>query len=154
MPAFLAAAATTAALAALGAVPAETAIAVCPPPPARRTTCVHDGDTIWLDREKIRIMEIDAPELDARDPETRARAIRVRNQLVEMLREGDVRIERHGQDCYGRTLARVFTAGGPVAPRLIEQGDTRRYTGPTHPVCRRSAAESENRARDLPSKTP
>ncbi len=29
---------------------------------ARKLTCVVDGDTLWVDGEKLRMLEIDAPE--------------------------------------------------------------------------------------------
>jgi len=40
------------------------ALAVCAPGP--RDNCVHDGDTVWLAGEKIRIADIDTPELNGK----------------------------------------------------------------------------------------
>ena len=40
------------------------ALAVCAPGP--RDNCVHDGDTVWLGGEKLRIADIDTPELNGR----------------------------------------------------------------------------------------
>ena len=111
-------------------------IAVCPPPPARRYTCVHDGDTVWLEGEKIRLLAIDAPELTTRHRGTKQRADAARDRLVQLLREGELVIERDGTDCYGRTLAHIITPRGSVAQRLIAEGLADRYTGPRHPICR------------------
>ncbi|MEO0589105.1 MAG: thermonuclease family protein [Pseudomonadota bacterium] len=125
----------------LTAAAAAIAFAICPPPPARRETCVHDGDTIWIGREKIRLLSIQAPELDAPDAATRDRARLARDRLVELLQIGIVRIERDGADCFGRTLARIETPSGDVAERLIAEGLAQRYRGPVHP-CGRSANEN------------
>lgn len=112
---------------------AALAIAICPPPPTRRETCVHDGDTVWIAREKIRLLDIDAPELDAQDELERHRAILARDRLVDLLDGAVLTIERDGQDCFGRTLARIETAQGDVGEQLIEDDLARRYDGPRHP---------------------
>ncbi|MEL7755241.1 thermonuclease family protein [Citromicrobium bathyomarinum] len=112
---------------------AALAIAVCPPPPARRETCVHDGDTVWIDREKIRLLEIDAPELDATDPDERRRAILARARLVALLDGEAVIIRRDGHDCFGRTLARIETAQGDVGQALLREGLAEAYRGERHP---------------------
>ncbi|MEL6485874.1 MAG: thermonuclease family protein [Pseudomonadota bacterium] len=120
---------------------AAIALTVCPPPPARRSDCVHDGDTVWVGREKIRLLSIQAPELDAPDAATRERARLARDRLVELLQIGIIRIERDGADCFGRTLARIETPAGDVAERLIAEGLAERYRGAVHP-CGRSANEN------------
>lgn len=50
------------------ALAATALIAVCEPPPARRWHCVHDGDTVWWEGEKIRLADIDAPERGGTPP--------------------------------------------------------------------------------------
>jgi len=112
---------------------AALSIAVCPPPPARRETCVHDGDTVWIDREKIRLLDIDAPELDASDPDERRRAELARDRLVALLDGEDVVLVRDGHDCFGRTLARIETGDGDVGQVLLREHLARRYRGPVHP---------------------
>jgi endonuclease YncB( thermonuclease family) len=39
---------------------AATALAICPATGARHE-CVHDGDTVWLAGEKLRIENVDTP---------------------------------------------------------------------------------------------
>lgn len=115
---------------------ASAAIAVCPPPPARRHHCVHDGDTIWWEGEKIRIAGIGAPELDADRESTRRRAIAARDRLVRLLAVNRPVINRIGQDCYGRTLAFLEIDGRRVGEQLIVEGHARRWTGKLVPDCR------------------
>lgn len=99
------------------------AIAVCPPPPTPRVTCVVDGDTVWIAGEKIRLLDIDAPEMKGKCPAERALAIRSRNRLTELLRARRVTIARDGVDRYGRTLARL----GDVGQVLVREGLARRW---------------------------
>lgn len=41
------------------------ALAICPPTGVR-VTCVHDGDSVVVERERIRIADIDTPELNGK----------------------------------------------------------------------------------------
>ena len=99
------------------------AIAVCPAPPAQRVTCVVDGDTVWIEREKIRLLDIDAPEMDGKCAAEKALARRSRDRLVELLRARTVTISRDGVDRYGRTLARL----GDVGEQLVREGLAQRW---------------------------
>jgi len=103
------------------------AIAACPPPPAERVTCVVDGDTVWIAREKIRIADIDAPEMKGKCPAESARARQARDRLVALLREGGVTIARQGQDRYGRTLAHLANHQGGIGAQLVSEGLARRW---------------------------
>lgn len=85
------------------------AIAVCPPPPARRHHCVHDGDTVWWQGEKIRIADIDAPEIKGRCRRESRLALQSRDRLAALINAGQgIRIRRQSKDRYGRTLARMM----------------------------------------------
>jgi endonuclease YncB( thermonuclease family) len=108
------------------------AIAACQPPPAERVTCVVDGDTVWIEREKIRLIDIDAPEMEGRCAAERALARRSRDRLIVLLRRGPVRIERDGTDKYGRTLARLDHISDArnmvsVGEVLVSEGLARRW---------------------------
>ena len=98
------------------------AIAVCPLH-GPRVTCVVDGDTVWIAHEKIRLVDIDAPEMDGKCQAERALAIRARDRLAVLINAGSIRIERQGQDKYGRTLARL----GDVGEQLIREGLASRW---------------------------
>ena len=94
-----------------------------------RITCVVDGDTFWLAGEKIRIVNIDAPELGgARCAAERARAIAATRWLADQLAE-PISIERTGIDRYGRTLARVSIAGVDIGGQLIAAGFAKPWHG-------------------------
>lgn len=101
---------------------ASLAFATCPPIGPRHT-CVVDGDTVWIAGEKIRLLDIDAPEMEGKCPAERAMAIRSRDRLVVLLNAGPVTIARQGKDRYGRTLARL----GDVGEQLIAQGLATRW---------------------------
>lgn len=107
------------------ALTAAAAIAVCPPPPGRRHHCVHDGDTVWWQGEKIRIADIDAPELSGRCEAERRRARAARDRLVVLLNAAEVTITRTGTDRYGRTLARF----GGLGEQLVKEGLASRWPG-------------------------
>lgn len=99
-------------------------IAVCEPPPARRFHCVHDGDTVWWHGEKIRIADIDAPELNGRCEAERRLAIQSRDRLIALLNSrSNVKVTRTGTDRYGRTLATF----GSIGDQLIREGLATRW---------------------------
>lgn len=98
------------------------AIAVCPASGARQH-CVHDGDTIWWQGEKIRLADIDTPELNGRCEAERRRAVAARDRLVVLLNVRDVQIRRTGTDRFGRTLARFDGIG----QQLIREGLATRW---------------------------
>ncbi len=92
---------------------------------------VHDGDSIRLcDGERIRIENIDAPEMQGSPRCQRGRqgwcdhdlATRSRDALAAFTASGKVRIERRGTDRYGRTLARVSVNGIDAGAHLVRQG--------------------------------
>ncbi|MEM6907377.1 MAG: thermonuclease family protein [Pseudomonadota bacterium] len=116
------------------------AITICPAPPTPRHHCVHDGDTVWWQGEKLRLASIDTPELDSERAEIRAAAVRARDRLVELLALYEVRIERLGRDRYGRTLACIYSATGPIGAQLIREGLATRWRG-AKSVCERSVQD-------------
>lgn len=93
---------------------------------------VHDGDTIRCGRERVRIANIDAPELrDSPKSQDRRQSYAwcdfavgeaSRVALVRLLSRGRVMIERLGTDPYRRTLATVSVNGVDAGDYLIAQG--------------------------------
>lgn len=108
---------------------AASAIAVCAPPPARRWHCVVDGDTLWWHGEKIRIAEIDAPELTGRCAAERRRARAARDRLVALLDGHKLVIRRTGTDRFGRTLAQITSSGTSIGEQLLREGHATRWPG-------------------------
>jgi endonuclease YncB( thermonuclease family) len=101
---------------------------------------VIDGDTFearvgaWPGIEivtKVRLREIDAPELRGRCAQESALARSARDALAAMLAEGPVSIGRVSLDKYGgRVLADTSTpAIGDVASALLAAGHARPYAG-------------------------
>lgn len=99
---------------------------------------VHDGDTIRCGSERIRLENIDAPELpDSSRCSAQSRqrlatsnnppwcdyalGYRSRDALRTLLR-GNVKIHRTGTDRFGRTLARVSVNGRDAGSYLVSQG--------------------------------
>jgi micrococcal nuclease len=96
---------------------------------AQAGVTVSDGDTIRLGAERIRIVGLDTPELNARCPAERELAVEARGFLRGLLAAGAVGIERRGADRHGRTLAVVTVNGRDVAALLIAAGLARPYDG-------------------------
>lgn len=84
-----------------------------------------DGDSLRCGAERIRIAGIDAPET-RRCPRHRRCTPgdgRASKRALETLIAGrDLRIQRVGQDRYGRTLAKVYVGPTNVACALIARG--------------------------------
>lgn len=95
-----------------------------------RVTCVVDGDTIWFEGEKIRMIAYDTPEPTTNmcgGQKERALALRASNRLVELLNQGEFTIDRFGLDKFGRRLAIVKVGGVDVGDILIREGLARRW---------------------------
>lgn len=99
-----------------------------------------DGDTVWHYApdeklpEKIRLLDIDAPESFRSTCEVELIAgLRAKARLAELLQQKPVRIERcdeHGDRCedrFGRTLARLHTPAGEVGTILMREGLAVKY---------------------------
>lgn len=92
---------------------------------------VHDGDTIRIGGERIRIIGLDTPEIGsrARCAAEQQGAVAARAELERMFFRAKVTIRRDGTDRYGRTLAYVYADGKNVARELISMGLARPYMG-------------------------
>jgi micrococcal nuclease len=92
---------------------------------------ITDGDTFRIREERIRIANIDTPEMPgrARCADEEVLALKARTRLGELLAAGPVTIEREGVDRYGRTLALVRVSGVDVGEQLIAEGAAQRWMG-------------------------
>jgi len=95
---------------------------------ARRITCVVDGDTFWLHGEKIRIANIDAPEIRGRCEFERATARRATLRLARLLAGVGLSLARQGRDRHGRTLATV-SGRSDIGKQLVREGLARPWSG-------------------------
>jgi micrococcal nuclease len=101
---------------------------------AGRIDCVVDGDTLWLDGEKIRIVNIDAPEVKGRCRAESARAADATRALANLVANRPIRLVRQGEDRYGRTLAAVVTPEGDVGQALVGRHLAARWHGRREPA--------------------
>lgn len=97
--------------------------ALCGAPP--RSTCVVDGDTFWLNGEKVRIADINAPETTrAACPAEQVRGEAAKRRLAALLSAGPFRLESgtRERDRYGRLLRTVTRGGRSLGELLIAEG--------------------------------
>ncbi len=100
--------------------------------------CVVDGDTFWIDGEKVRIADIDAPETHpSRCPEEARLGNAATRRLQALLSAGPVTLEAADRDTdrYGRKLRIVSRGGQSIGGQLVEEGLARRWTGHREPWC-------------------
>ena len=91
----------------------------------RRVTCVVDGDTFWLDGVKIRIADIDTPEIG--EPQCAAEARlgqRATLRLQQVLSAGPFALAPADRDTdrYGRKLRIVLRGGQSLGATLVDEG--------------------------------
>ncbi|MCM5558471.1 thermonuclease family protein [Pleomorphomonas sp. JP5] len=102
-------------------------------------TCVVDGDTIWLDGTKIRIADIDTPELSPpRCAYERELGERAKARLRDLLNVGPFTLRKadRDEDRYGRKLRTVHRADGrSIGLILVDEGLAREWDGARHPWC-------------------
>lgn len=103
------------------------------------TNCVVDGDTIWLDGEKIRIADIDAPETHPpRCPREAELGTRATKRLHELVNAGPLEARTVGNrdtDRYGRKLRVLVRDGRSLGDVLVNEGLARTWNGRREPWC-------------------
>ncbi len=111
---------------------------LCSPPPMfhdalrgrawpARVFKVCDGDTLHVGimfagvpiRLSCRLMDYDSPELTSRDENVRGHARLATQALAEAVEDGDIIVEFHGREKFGRMLAKVFTLDGTCVNDLM-----------------------------------
>lgn len=99
----------------------------------RRTDCVLDGDTFHVDGEKIRIADIDAPELfSPRCSREAMLAGKAQRRLRTLLNAGPIDLRRpaaRDRDVYGRKLRNVYRNGRSLGETLVAEGLARPWRG-------------------------
>ena len=97
-----------------------------------RVDCVVDGDTFWYRGAKIRIADINAPEVS--EPHCAAEArlgARATTRLAELLNAGAFTLAPadRARDVYGRKLFTVTRAGASLGARLEAEGLAEHWRG-------------------------
>ena len=107
------------------------AFALCAPGP--RNTCVVDGDTFWLQGEKVRIADINAPEThSAQCPIEQQLGDRATTRLIALLNAGPFDLAAYGsrdRDRYGRLLRVVTRRGRSLGGELVAEGLAETWKG-------------------------
>lgn len=104
-----------------------------------RRTCVVDGDTIWLEGNKIRIADIDTPEVSQPQCQLEKQlGDRATDRLIELLNAGPFELRTIGDrdtDQYGRNLRVLVRDGRSLGDQLVSEGLARTWTGRREPWC-------------------
>jgi micrococcal nuclease len=102
----------------------------------QRITCVVDGDTFWFRGEKIRIADIDTPELSPPRCE-RERGLAAKQRLLEILNSGPVSFKTtaRDEDRFGRKLRIVYRERRSVGDILVAEGLARKWEGSRRSWC-------------------
>lgn len=100
---------------------------------------IWDGDSLLIGKqsgaEKVRIENIDTPEIDGACAYERRLAIEAKERVADLVENQKVQVVRKGRDKYGRTLARVLVNGEDVGLRLVAEGLARPWEGRRRPWC-------------------
>ena len=120
------------------AEPAATLFPACAG--GSRVTCVVDGDTIWYRGEKIRIADLDTPEVfspGCANEEAMGRRATIR--LQTLLNAGPFSLEPNpegrAEDNYGRSLKLVTRGGESLGAVLVDEGLAEEWGGPRKRWC-------------------
>lgn len=104
-----------------------------------RRTCVVDGDTFWLEGVKIRIADIDTPEISEPQCDSEYRlGMKATYRLRDLLNEGAFEVRPIGnrdEDRFGRKLRVVVRGGQSLGDQLVSEGLARTWTGRREPWC-------------------
>lgn len=104
----------------------------------RRENCVVDGDTFWFHRQKIRIADIDAPELSPpRCAYEREKGEAAKRRLLDLLNAGPFGLSSgdRDHDRHGRKLRIVMRGGRSIGGRLVDEDLARPWGGARRPWC-------------------
>jgi endonuclease YncB( thermonuclease family) len=113
-----------------------------------RTTCVVDGDTFWLNGEKVRIADINAPEThSAGCPEEQALGDRATVRLINLLNAGPFELITEGRaiDRYGRSLRVIRRGGQSLGGELVREGLAEPWRGRRSDWCAALAGRTASR---------
>ena len=99
---------------------------------------VIDGDTFDYGGDRIRVADIDTPELRGGCAEEIELAARATSRMRALLAEGPFELHPTGgrdEDQYGRKLRIVTRDGQSLGDRLVAEGLARTWTGRREPWC-------------------
>jgi micrococcal nuclease len=102
----------------------------------KRSNCVVDGDTFWVDGKKIRIADINAPEVSSpKCGAEKARGDKATRRLQSLLNEGRFEMRGSGNDKYGRSLRTLHRDGRSLGGALVDEGLAHEWNGHKESWC-------------------
>ena len=107
---------------------------------APRVTCVVDGDTFWYRGDKIRISDINSPEVSQPGcAAERALGEQARQRLMVLLNAGPFTLETAGRDTdrFGRLLRIIRRDGHSLGAVLVAEGLAEDWQGRRGDWCAR-----------------
>jgi endonuclease YncB( thermonuclease family) len=105
----------------------------------KRQACIVDGDTIWLYGHKIRVADIDTPELS--EPKCSSELVlgkRATDRMLELINEGPFELRGwpgRDTDRYGRKLRVLIRDGRSLGDVMVSEGLARTWSGRREPWC-------------------
>ncbi|QCL83371.1 thermonuclease family protein [Agrobacterium pusense] len=104
-----------------------------------RSDCVVDGDTLWIGGEKVRVADIDTPEIsEPKCDAEKALGERAKERMIELVNAGDFEMrawEGRDEDQYGRKLRVLVRDGTSLGDILVSEGLARTWSGRREPWC-------------------
>ena len=97
-----------------------------------RYSCVVDGDTIWFEGRKIRIADINTPEISSPGCASEKRlGEQAKIRLQQLLNQGSFSLASidRDQDKYGRDLRIITRDGESLGEILVTEGLAERWQG-------------------------
>lgn len=105
----------------------------------RRFNCVVDGDTLWLNGSKIRVADIDTPEVGSPQCDYEYElGMQATYRFRDLLNEGPFALQGiagRDEDKYGRKLRVITRNGQSIGDMLVGEGLARTWAGRREPWC-------------------
>ncbi len=106
---------------------------------SNRSTCVVDGDTLWIKGVKIRVADIDTPEVsEPKCASELALGRRATARLIELVNQAPFEVHAwpgRDEDRYGRKLRVLVRDGKSLGDILVSEGLARTWVGRRQPWC-------------------
>lgn len=106
---------------------------------SKRYHCVVDGDTIWQEGVKIRVADIDTPEVgDPKCASEAALGAKATQRMLQLVNAGPFQMQAwpgRDEDKYGRKLRVLVRDGRSLGDILVSEGLARTWTGRRQPWC-------------------
>jgi endonuclease YncB( thermonuclease family) len=104
-----------------------------------RHHCVVDGDTLWHEGTKIRVADIDTPEVgEPKCSSEAALGARATKRMLQLVNAGPFEFqawENRDEDKYGRKLRVLVRDGRSLGDILVSEGLARTWSGRREPWC-------------------